>query len=208
MARQHTPEELAEAQRILKERAPFMKKMMEEIQKEKAEASETIRMLENRVKTKAFELDLDDGAKIGVRTNLSVSEIQRLDEIRHTRGEIQTERINLEATGNLEDPVVRKQLDDLNEFFDDLWLELIAIITVDEQITFRWLKKHPESYSREDTLSIYLAYLEGQKQLAEEREERVKNATSFRNKPVGAGIRDVTDKSGDQGSGGVEKPAG
>ena len=190
MVRQHTPDELAQAQRILAERKPHMEKMLGDIRNEKIAASETIAMLQRRTKTQTVDLVLEGGDTIRIYSRMSQADMLRIEAIENDR--LDLIRQATEATESLKkvtevsqiDPI-RKEIDRLFEAAGDCWLRVIAIVTVDPAITYGWLKQNPDMYSPEDITDVYLAYREARKQQIA---DRVKRVQSFREHITGQGI--------------------
>jgi hypothetical protein len=89
-----------------------------------------------------------------------------------------------------------ERLKECSSVFDDLWLEIISIITVDPIITTEWLHTNSDLVSKEDMLTMYLGYIEGQKKVVESRKVRVEQATTFRQDPAGSSVRPVFDSVG------------
>lgn len=168
-----------EVERIKKElesRKPAWERKEQVIKEKNIETSATIRMLESRLDTQWFEVALDNDTKVGIRSNLSMEEVRRLGEIFEARGEIRKEIESIKE----DDEDKSHKIVAYETIFDNLWLEIIEMITVDPKITFDFLKNNGDMYSKEDTLVMFLAYKEGQLKIAEERQERVKKAISFR----------------------------
>jgi hypothetical protein len=166
------------------------RKVKEEIQK----CNATMRMLERRTRELSFDLDLGNGDKIGIRTHLSPAELSRMSEIMDLRGRLQdTMKGILESKPDDMDDRIKE----CSDVFDDLWLEIIAIITTDPTITTEWLHANSDLISKEDMLTMYLGYVEGQKRVAEGRKEMVERAINFRQDPTGTGIRPAPAPVGD-----------
>jgi hypothetical protein len=166
------------------------RKVREEIQK----CNATMKMLERRTRELSFDLDLGNGDQIGIRTHLSPAELSRMSEIMDLRGRLQetTKGILESKPDDMDD-----RLKECADVFDDLWLEIIAIITTDPTITTEWLRANSDLISKEDMLTMYLGYVEGQKRVAEGRKELVERAISFRKDSAGPGVRPVADQTGD-----------
>jgi hypothetical protein len=166
------------------------RKVREEIQK----CNATMRMLERRTRELSFDLDLGNGDQIGIRTHLSLAEISRMSDIIDLRGRLKE---TVDGILDTKPDDIDEQLKDCMDVFDDLWLEIIAIITSDPTITTEWLHDNPDLVSKEDMLTMYLGYLEGQKKVTEGREEMVERATTFRSNSAGPGLRATPDQAGD-----------
>ncbi len=166
------------------------RKVKEEIQK----CNATMRMLERRTRELSFDLDLGNGDKIGIRTHLSPAELSRMSEIMDLRGRLQ-ETMKEILDNKAED--ADERLKECMSVFDDLWLEIISIITADPTITTEWLHANSDLISKEDMLTMYLGYVEGQKRVAEGRKEMVDRAINFRPNPAGPGVRPTPDPTGD-----------
>lgn len=209
MVRKHTPAELETAQRILKERAPHMKKMLDTINQEKVEASKTISMLERRTRTQTTNLELEGGDTIEIFSRMSESGLKEIDAIEEERMEIIREAgiiIDQVRAGTYSAEDVQRMQREVSGLFDraaDCWLKVIAKITVDPAITFEWLKENPDKYSSEDIADAYLAYKETRKQQIAERADRVNRAINFRKVITGQGVHPVPPLDGDQGPAGV-----
>jgi hypothetical protein len=88
-------------------------------------------------------------------------------------------------TDTREIDTARKKISGLFSQAADCWLKVIAMITVDPAITYRWLKQNPDKYSSEDIVDAYLGYKEARSQQIA---DRVKRAASFRNNLAGEGV--------------------
>ena len=190
VGRKHTPEELANAKRILAERAPYMKKMLDAITDEKIAASETIAMLQRRTKTQTVDLVLEGGDTIRIYSRPSQADMLRIEEIENDRLELIHRAEEMMAalkkvTDVSQIDPIRKEIDGLFESAGDCWLRIIAIVTVDPAITYGWLKQNPDMYSPEDIAHVYLAYREARKQQIA---DRVKRVQSFRENLIRPGI--------------------
>lgn len=190
VGRKHTPDELANAKRILAERAPYMKKMLDAITDEKIAASETIAMLQRRTKTQTVDLVLEGGDTIRIYSRPSQADMLRIEEIENERldkiHQAQEAMVSLKKVTDVSqiEPIQQK----INDLFDaagDCWLRVIAIVTVDPAITYGWLKQNPDMYSPEDIADVYLAYREARKQQIA---DRVKRVQSFRENLTGTGV--------------------
>ena len=173
----------SEVERIkknLEARRPAWEHKEQVIRDSYATESHAIRILESRVRNQSFDLDLGDGAKIGIRSNLSIAEVDRLGEIIQSRGEIFEEMKKIVDKNKTMSSSSIDCLTAYRAIVEDLWLEIISIITVDPGITFQFLKDNQELYSKEDTLMIYMAYQEGQRTISEKRKEKVQQSISFR----------------------------
>ena len=158
VGRKHTPEELAEAKRILAERAPHMKKMLDAITDEKVAASETIAMLQRRTKTQTVDLVLEGGDTIRIYSRPSQADMLRIEEIENDRlDKIHQAQEAMEALKKVTDvsqiDPIKEKIDGLFEAAGDCWLRVIAIVTVDPAITYGWLKQNPDMYSPEDIVT-------------------------------------------------------
>ena len=160
----------------LEERKPEWKHREKTIKEFNEEVSTTIRMLESRVVTSSIDLDLGDGFVVGIRTNLSSEEVSRLQSILDSRKEILSETVSMKENKSMDQSTIEAY----ETIFDNLWYDIIEMITVDNSITSEWLKNNKDKYSNEDLLSMWLAYLEGQKRISESRKERIQKAISFR----------------------------
>ena len=205
MVRKHTPDELATAKRILKERAPHMKKMVDAVTQEKIDSSATIAMLQRRTKTLTVDLPLEGGDTIQIYSRMSEADMKTLDGFEEVRldhvfkAEKLVEKIkNLKKTDNQDEVLtkLKKEIDKELELSTDCWLQVIAKITVDEAITFEWLKDNPDMYSSEDIIDAYLAFKEARKQQIA---DRVKRVESFRENVSGEGLHPVPPLVGNKG---------
>ena len=149
------------------------KKVREELQKTNA----TIKMLERRTRTLSFDLDLGGGDKIAIRSHLSPSEIDRMNEIMNQRGRLQS---TIKSLIESHDENKEDMLKECSDIFDSLWIEIISIITADPTITSDWLRENGDLLSKEDMLTMYLGYVEGQKKIAKDRESMVIQIADFR----------------------------
>lgn len=200
-----SPEEVTQIRAQLDARKPQQEERDRKVKEEIQKCNATMRMLERRTRELSFDLDLGNGDQIGIRTHLSPAELSRMSEIMDLRGRLQeTMKVTLEEKA--ED--AEDRLKECSDLFDDLWLEIIAIITVDPVITTEWLRANSDLISKEDMLTMYLGYVEGQKQVAESRKERVERAASFRQDPAGPGVRGSSDPVGDSRPESVGQPTG
>ena len=60
------------------------------------------------------------------------------------------------------------------------------------------MKANTDKFSMEDAVQIYLGYIHGQAKIAEEREDRVKRAISFRKDNSRTGIRPTVSEDRDK----------
>lgn len=190
VGRKHTPDELANAKRILAERAPYMKKMLDAITDEKIAASETIAMLQRRTKTQTVDLVLEGGDTIRIYSRPSQADMLRIEEIENERlDKIHQAQEAMAALKKVTDvsqiEPIQQKINDLFDAAGDCWLRVIAIVTVDPAITYGWLKQNPDMYSPEDITDVYLAYREARKQQIA---DRVKRVQSFRENLTGPGV--------------------
>jgi hypothetical protein len=156
MVRKHTPEELEAAQKILKDRAPHMAKMRDDIGQEKARWSAEISALENRIKTEAIEIDLGNGASIAIRTCLDGNESERLDALE-------------KAWKTEQDP------DKKTEYS----AEMIELITLNPLITKEWILENKDKYSPSDILKVLIGYMEVRLKERIDRIVKIQSAASF-----------------------------
>ena len=193
MTRKHTPEELATAQRILAERKPYMKQMVDGINQEKINASETIAMLQRRTKEQTLDLPLEGGDTIRIFSRMSEADLKVLETIEDDRLEYIRHADELmrqlpQATAREQINQITSELDSVLSLAGDCWLRVIAKITVDPEITYGWLKQNPDMYSSEDIVDAYLGYKDARKQQIA---DRVKRVRSFRENNTGEGIHPV-----------------
>ena len=212
------PRQMNEAERTafdaaMAEGQPLQKARHTIIIEQKIEASATIAMLERRTRTQTIDLELEGGDKIQIYSRMSESTLRGIDAIEDERSTYLIEagkNMDLLKNGHFEDPdAIRRVQEETESLFNragDCWLKVIAIVTVDPEITFEWLKANPDKYSSEDIADAYLAYKETRKQQIAERAERVSRAINFRKKPAGPGIHtapSLDENKGSEGMGGT-----
>lgn len=158
MPRQHTPEELAEAKRILKEAAPLFEQRQITEQAERERWAHEIAMLERRVHNEYIPVDLGNGDTVALRTCLSEREEVRLKTL-----------------------LLKWEKGDEKAAY-----EIVALITANELITADWLKKNPDKFAVSDLLKVLFGMLEQRAAHHRDTLQRVKNLTNFRPDPAGA----------------------
>jgi hypothetical protein len=183
-------EEIEDYKSQLDSRKPEQEKRDKKVQEELQKSNETIRMLERRTRNLSFDLPLGENDKIAIRTHLSTSELDRMKEIMDIRGRLKATEEELFKT-KPED--FEEQVEECDHIFDRLWLEIVSMITADKTITVEWLQSNPDLISKEDMLTMYLGYVEGQKRVAEERKSLVEKAVSFRTDNPRTDIRPLAD---------------
>lgn len=156
MVRKHTPEELANAQRILAERKPHMENMVRGIHEEEARWAQEIAVLESRIYTEAIEINLGNGASIAIRTCLTGPEGKRLDE--------------LEKAQALESDAGKRE---------EIAAEMIEIITLNPLINKKWIIENKDKYSPSDILRVLLGFMEVRMQERTDRIKKIQSAASF-----------------------------
>lgn len=158
MPRQHTPEELAEAERVLKEAEPLFKERASREQPEKEKWAKEIAMLERRVHNEFVPVDLGNGDTIALRTCLSEKEEVKLKSL-----------------------LLKWEKGDEKAAY-----EIVALVTANELITSDWLKKNPDKFAVSDLLKVLFGMLEQRAAHHRDTLQRVKNLTNFRPDPAGA----------------------
>ena len=169
MVRQHTPEELAEAKRILKESEPLFEKRKVREQAEREKWAGEIAMLERRVRDEYVEVDLGNGDTIALRSCLSEAEGKKI-------GRLEKERSGLDMT-NPEN----------SERADDIAFEILEFVTANPIITKTWLKKNRDRFAINDMLTVTFGWYD--QQIAQFR--RIKDLKSFRPEQTGPELRGV-----------------
>lgn len=178
MVRQHTPEELAEAERILKESEPLFEKRRIREQDEKERWAGEIAMLERRVRDEYVDVDLGNGDTIALRSCLSEAEGKRI-------GKLEKERTGL-------DPTIPENA----ERADEIAFEILEIVTANPIITKPWLKKNRDRFAINDMLTVTFGWYD--QQIA--RFRRIKDLKSFRPEQTGPELRGVPALHEDSGS--------
>lgn len=189
MVRQHTPEELAEAERILKEAEPLFKEREVREQAEKERWAREIAMLERRVKEDYVDIDLGHGDTLAIRTCLSNEESGRLGELYQT------------WFAPLKEPdknaiAKRKKVS----------YEIIELVTANPAITKDWLRKNPDKFATDDMVNAIFTWAELRQKRENERAQRLVSAVLFRQEPEGAGLRELPAETGDTRSERVGSP--
>ena len=161
MARQHTPEELAEAKRLLDEGAPLIEQLKREEKESQDRNQAEITMLERRVREEVIEIDLGHGDVIRCRACLSEREMKEID------------RLQNEMVGGNQDAAY----------------QIAEMITVNPLITADYLKENPERWAVMDLLDTMFGFLEDRANKNRERNERVIRAATFRPDAGRPGIR-------------------
>ena len=169
MVRQHTPEELAEAKRILKESEPLFEKRKVREQAEREKWASEIAMLERRVRDEYVEVDLGNGDTIALRTCLSEGEGKRIAKLEKDRA-----GLDLSAPESAEQA-------------DEIAFEILEIVTANPIITKSWLKKNRDKFALNDMLTVTFGWYD--QQIA--RFRRIKDLKSFRPEQTGPELRGV-----------------
>jgi len=180
MARQHTPEELAEAERILKEAEPLFKEREVREQAEKDRWAKEIEMLERRVKEDYVDIDLGHGDTLAIRTCLSDKESGRL-------GELYQSWFTPMDSPDKNAIAKRKGVS----------YEIIELVTANPAITKEWLKKNPDKFATDDMVNAIFTWAELRQKRENERAQRLVSAVLFRKEPEGAGLRELPAEAGD-----------
>lgn len=157
MVRQHTPEELAEAERVLKEATPLFEQRKIREQAEKEKWAKEIAMLERRVHNEFVPVDLGNGDTIALRTCLSEKEEVKLKSL-----------------------LLKWEKGDEKAAY-----EIVALVTANELITSDWLRKNPDKFAVSDLLKVLFGMLEQRATHHQETLTRVKNLTTFRTDQAG-----------------------
>lgn len=158
MVREHTPEELAEAKKVLREARPLFEERAKRELAEKERWQKEIEMLERRVHNEFVPVDLGNGDTIALRTCLS-----------------EKEEIKLKSLLN------RWEKGDEKAAY-----EIVALVTANELITADWLKKNPDKFAVSDLLNVLFGMLEQRAAHHRETLARVKALTNFRTEPAGS----------------------
>jgi predicted methyltransferase len=205
--RQHTPEELAEAKRILAAVEPLRKEMEAKALEEQRKNTSTIAMLERRTRTQTIDLPLEGGDYITVFSRLSQAEgaviegieQDRLDSLREAGTLMQM----IKADGKTPEEItlMQAQISRLISQSSDCYLKIIAKVTADPELTYEWLKENPDKYNAEDIVDTYYAFREARRQQVADREERVRAIIAFRADAAREGLHPVPKVDGDSGSG-------
>jgi hypothetical protein len=161
MARKHTPDELADANRLLDEGAPLIEQMEREEKEERDRDLAEISMLERRVQEEVLEVDLGHGDIIRCRACLSEREMREI------------ERLQKEMAAGDQDAAY----------------QMAEIITVNKLITADYLKENPGRWAVMDLLDVMFGFLEDRANKNRERNERVIRAATFRPNEERPGIR-------------------
>jgi len=181
VVREHTPEELAEVQRILKEAEPlFEARNVREIAERERWAGE-IALLERRVRTEYVEVDLGNGDTIALRACLSEAEGKKIQRLEKER-----------TTLDLNDPKTPARM-------DEIAYEILEIVTANPLITKEWLKKNRDRFAVSDMLAVTFAWYEQQA----DRVRRINSLRSFRPDRPGPELRRVSPSHEDPGPPGL-----
>jgi hypothetical protein len=180
MVRKHTPEELAEAERILKEAEPLFKEREIREQAEKERWVKEIAMLERRVKEDHVDIDLGHGDTLAVRTCLSDEESGRLGDLYKTW---------FTPLKKPDKNAIAKR--------KEVSYEIIELVTANPAITKDWLKSNPDKFATDDMVNAIFTWAELRQKRENERAQRLVSAVLFRQEPEGAGIRELPAETGD-----------
>lgn len=178
MVREHTPEELAEVNRILKEAEPLFEERRVREEAEKKRWAGEIAMLERRVREETVEVDLGGGDTLAIRSCLSESETKRIAKLEKERKELDPD-----------DPKSQARM-------DEIAYEILEIVTANPLITRDWLKKNRDKFAVVDMLAATFAYYDAQA----DRFRRINSARSFRTDKSGPELRGVPPLHEDPGS--------
>lgn len=157
MTRKHTPEELAEANRLLAEGAPLIQQMNEEEAKEAAKWNREMEDLEKRITSVYEDLPLKGGGTIAIRTRLSETEEKKLVKL-------------IAAMGSGDRSAV---------------YEIVELGTANPIITKKWLKENPDKFAVYDVLDAMTNFFERRNEEVKETFDRMQRIASFR--PDGGG---------------------
>lgn len=176
--RQHTPEELKEIDRILKEAEPlFEERRVREEADRKRWASE-IAMLERRVREETVDVDLGSGDTLAIRACLSEAEGKKI-------AKLEKERRDLDPG----EPKAQARM-------DEIAYEILEMVTANPLITKDWLKKNRDRFAVSDMLAVTFAWYQAQA----DRFRRINSARSFRPDDAGPELRGVSPPHEDPGS--------
>ena len=189
--RKHTPEELAAAERILKEAQPLFEQRNIREQAEQERFAAEIAMLERRILDEHVELELSGGDVLLLRTCLSETESGKL-------GELYKKWFSPLKNPDKNAIASRK----------NVAYEIIALTTANPIITVAWLKKNPDRFSTDDAANMILSWAEKRQVRENERAVRLVDAISFRPKPAGAELRGLPASDENPGPKGVGSPPG
>lgn len=157
MPRAHTPEELAEAKRVLAEAKPLLDQIKQDQQAENQQWNLEISLLERRISEQFDMVELPGGGEIAIRKCPSEEEETKLKKLLTAWG-----KGNAEAA-----------------------YKIIELVTANPMITADWLKKNPDKFSVADAMEIMFQTFEKRAQAQRERLERIRRLQSFREEPAG-----------------------
>lgn len=175
MVRKHTPEELAEANRLLEEGKPLLDALRSQELKDKLKWQKEIDSLQERITTQFIDVPLKGGGTIAIRTNLSETEEKRMVELIKSMGT---------------DP---KAI-----------YEIVVLGTANPYITMDFLEGNPDKYSITDLLTVILAVFRQRRDEAKESYEELQRIISFREESTGTDAGGLLAVHGDNRSQGVE----
>jgi len=182
MVRKHTPEELAEATRILKEAEPLFKERGVREQAEKERWANEIAMLERRVKEDYVDVDIGGGDMLAIRTCLSEPESAKLGEL--------YKKWYTPADTPDKAAITRKK---------KVAYEIVELVTANPIITKEWLQDNPDKFATEDAVNAILSYMEQWHKRQNERAAQILETISFRAEQARPELRGVPAPSGNHG---------
>jgi len=186
MARPHTPEELAEAKRILKEATPLFEQRKITEQAERERWSHEIAMLERRVRDEYVEIDLGGGDTLAIRTALSEVESIKL-------GELYKQWFTPMKKPDKNAVTAKKKVS----------YEIIALVTANPLITRDWLEQNPDRFSTDDAVHAIISYAEERQKRENDRARGLIETLTFRPLQAGAELRGVSPSPPDSGPEGM-----
>ncbi len=192
MTRQHTPKELAEAERLLKEGQPLIDRVEREAQAEKERWAGEIAMLERRVREEFTFVNLGGDDKIAIRaclSNTEMTEIGRLDKRRSSLGK--DVKIPDPKDPKAKPKVKRVLTEKDNDAANEITFEMLEIVTANPLLTREWFRENQEKYALGDMLTIILGFYESRVEEDRARMERIKSAGRFRTDIPGPELRGV-----------------
>jgi hypothetical protein len=155
MPRAHTQEELAEAERLLKEGQPMIDQVTREQRADDQKWQKEIAMLERRVKEEASEIDLGNGDKLAIRSCLSDAEMERFGKLQAT-----IEKKGKEST--------------------EATYQMLELVTANPYFTVDWFRQNRDRYATADMAALLFGWYEDRIKRQRKNLEQVKSAISFR----------------------------
>ena len=171
---------------------------------DEANSSNAIDILQRRVATQFFPIELPGGDVIKIRTEISKAEAQQIDALREEQSSLDVldpkvqeaiDLLSVELMGiQMNTPSKFKRVREISNEIESLRekspetierskhidYEIIEIIVADDGLTAKWLCENEDKFSQETLLWVLNGFFEQRVKHAKDRQERIASITSFR----------------------------